>query len=84
MFKFTCMRCRECCYFTNEKLGPLLFEFEVLKIKELAKKLGIDNKFQFEEVLLGNVKMYRWLISGYCPFLDINNRKCFVIDFITW
>ncbi len=66
--------CQQCCYFENEERGPLLFEDEVTRIKTLAGQRGVEVRFR--EVVVNGVRMYRWLIRGYCPFYDRNTGLC--------
>lgn len=77
MFKFQCLKCRECCYFPNSKLGPILFDYEVEKVLKYARLFGIDlSYFKFEKVDIGGLVLYKWLINGYCPFLNLENNLC--------
>ncbi|ADY00392.1 hypothetical protein VMUT_0176 [Vulcanisaeta moutnovskia 768-28] len=71
---FQCLRCDDCCYFDNEERGPILFEDELVRIKALAGARGFDIKYR--ELLINGVKVYRWLIRGYCPFYDRENKAC--------
>ncbi len=71
---FQCLRCDECCYFDNEERGPILFEDELTRIRALARSRGFDIKYR--ELSINGMKMYRWLIRGYCPFYDKGSRSC--------
>lgn len=71
---FQCLRCDECCYFDNEERGPILFEDELIKLRALAKSRGFDIKYR--ELNINGVRVYRWLIRGYCPFYDRENKIC--------
>ncbi|WP_054857627.1 YkgJ family cysteine cluster protein [Vulcanisaeta sp. JCM 16159] len=74
MSVFQCLRCDECCYFDNEDRGPILFEDELARIRTLARARGFDIKYR--ELNINGVKVYRWLIRGYCPFYDREGRSC--------
>lgn len=71
---FVCLRCEECCFFTSEEQGPLVFEDEVRRLRRLAKDRGVE--LRFREVNVNGVRMYRWVILGYCPFYDKQTRGC--------
>ncbi|WP_243681320.1 YkgJ family cysteine cluster protein [Vulcanisaeta souniana] len=73
MKTFLCLRCDECCYFDNEERGPILFEDELTRIRALAKSRGFDIKYR--ELSINGMKVYRWLIRGYCPFYDKGGGK---------
>ena len=71
---FQCLRCDECCYFDNEERGPILFEDELIRIKALARDRGFS--IRYRELTINGVRVYRWLIKGYCPFYDRESRSC--------
>jgi len=71
---FQCLRCDECCYFDNEERGPILFEEELTRVKTLAKNR--DFEIRYRELSINGVRVYRWLIKGYCPFYDKEGRAC--------
>ncbi|MCG2863425.1 MAG: YkgJ family cysteine cluster protein [Vulcanisaeta sp.] len=71
---FRCLRCDECCYFDNEERGPILFEDELARLKVLAAERGFE--IRYRELVINGVKVYKWLIKGYCPFYDRENRAC--------
>lgn len=73
--RFYCYRCSHCCFFVSFDETPILLTDEVEKLKELAKRFKIKEELKFEK--LGGV-FYRWLIKGFCPFYDINERKCII------
>lgn len=74
MKSFQCLRCNECCYFDNEDRGPILFEDELLRIMTLARNRGFEVRYR--ELAINGVKVYRWLIKGYCPFYDKEGKSC--------
>ncbi len=70
--KFKCPfneECRNCCVFNEKEEMPIVFEDE----KEMLENLG---QREFEEIRFGNVKLYRWIIKGRCPFNDPNTGLC--------
>ncbi len=72
--RFECMYCSDCCFFTQEDKAPLLFEDELHRISQLSRKKGFNLKFK--EIKILNIRMYRMLIKGYCPFLDRKTNLC--------
>lgn len=71
---FTCLRCEQCCYFTSDEQGPLVFADERARLEELARLRGFS--LTFREVKVGGATMYRWVIRGFCPFYDRASRSC--------
>jgi len=69
--KFTCLRCSDCCYFSDLREMPILLPHEVYYYKILAEHMGV--KLEFNKLESG---LYRWVIKGYCPFYDHSTRSC--------
>ncbi|MEM4732509.1 MAG: YkgJ family cysteine cluster protein [Desulfurococcaceae archaeon] len=70
---FSCMRCSNCCYFSRTEESPMILPYEVAVLKLLAKKLNVPERLVFEKTESG---FYRWVITGYCPFYEPNERLC--------
>lgn len=68
---FTCLRCSDCCYFSDLREAPILLPHEVYYYKVLAKYLGV--KLEFIQLESG---LYKWVIKGHCPFYEHSTRTC--------
>lgn len=51
-----------------------MFSDEVKRLRRLAKERGVE--LTFREIKVNGVTMYRWIILGYCPFYDKDNKLC--------
>lgn len=69
----------DCCYFESEDQAPTVFYDEMLRLKEEAAKRGISLSFK-ELGEFNGVKIYRWVLRGWCPFFDKKSRKCIIHD----
>jgi Fe-S-cluster containining protein len=65
----------DCCYFSSEEEDPTVFPEEAARLREEAKRRGLSLEFK-ELGEVNGVKIYRWVIEGWCPFFDKNTRKC--------
>lgn len=65
----------DCCYFSSEEEDPTVFPEEVARLKEEAKRRGLSLEFK-ELGEVNGVRIYRWVIKGWCPFFDKKTRKC--------
>jgi Fe-S-cluster containining protein len=61
---------------------PTVFPWEKRLLEELAEEKGIEN-VTFKPLLVFRdgegrciVALYRWIINGYCPFLDRSTSRC--------
>ena len=79
--RFQCLFCRECCYFEEEYEMPTVFPYERRFLEELAEREGVSVEFKPLLVFRDGegrcvVALYRWIIRGYCPFLDRDSARC--------
>ena len=79
--KFECLFCRECCYFSEEYEMPTVLPWERRLLEELAQQHGVTVEFKPLQVYVDAdgrcvVTLYRWIIRGYCPFLDRASARC--------
>jgi Fe-S-cluster containining protein len=79
--RFQCLFCRECCYFEKEYEMPTVFPWEKRMLEELAEKMEVTLSFKPIMVFRDEagrciVALYRWIIHGYCPFLDRSSARC--------
>ncbi|MEL9990772.1 MAG: YkgJ family cysteine cluster protein [Thermoproteus sp.] len=65
----------DCCYFETEEQTPTVFHEEMLRLSQEASKRGLEVKFK-ELGEINGVKIYRWIITGWCPFFDKKSRRC--------
>jgi Fe-S-cluster containining protein len=58
---------------------PTVFHEEVLRLKEEASRRGVELSFK-ELGEFNGVRIYRWIVRGWCPFFDKKSRKCTIHD----
>ncbi|MEX0567681.1 MAG: YkgJ family cysteine cluster protein [Candidatus Njordarchaeota archaeon] len=74
--KFVCKKCPDCCIFSSEEETPIVFYWEKEQLEKIASKK--EKSLHFKKLLVvfdGEdefVYIYRWAISGRCPFLNDN------------
>ncbi len=69
----------DCCYFSDEGQTPTVFRDEMLRLEEEASRRGLSLSFK-ELGEFNGVKIYRWIIKGWCPFFDRSSRRCVIHD----
>jgi hypothetical protein len=51
----------------------------MLRLEEEASRRGLSLSFK-ELGEFNGVKIYRWIIKGWCPFFDRSSRRCVIHD----
>ncbi len=79
--RFQCLFCRECCYFSEEYEMPTVFPWEKRLLEEMGQRMGVVLEFKPLQAYMDSeghciVTLYRWVIRGYCPFLDVSTARC--------
>lgn len=69
----------DCCYFESEDQNPTVFYDELIKLREEASRRGLALEFR-ELGEFNGVRIYRWVLRGWCPFFDKKSRKCTIHD----
>ncbi len=83
---FKCLRCRECCFFSSIDDCPVVYPWEKRVLEKLALTHAGGAKLSFKPYLSFSSKdklvvvLYKWIIEGYCPFYDKDNRACRIYE----
>jgi len=79
--RFTCLFCKDCCHFSEEYEMPTVLPWEKRQLEDIAASRGVELEFKPLQIYINDngiciVTLYRWIIRGYCPFLDQETSKC--------
>ena len=86
---FKCLMCNDCCFFSNEGESPIVLPDEKRLLLREAIRFNIKpESLTFKPYEVYNVRdtnveayivlSYRWIIRGYCPFYNMEERKCLI------